>query len=170
MIMDIDFLKDYILNNSVLIITIVFFVLIFILIIIKIKKQLPYKLNSSLLTKRELKFFAVLNNIIDEKNFVIAIKPRMADFIAIDNQKLKKKSYMTYFNKIKSKHVDFLICDISSMKPILAIELDDKSHEKKERVMRDKFVDEVYETVGLEIIHVYEYDYSSLKKIIGLYL
>jgi len=154
-------------NNILIIIAVV----VFIFIIIKIfsKEKLPYKLNESLLTKRELKFFIVLKNVLDETDFVIAIKPRIADFVSVDKKKLKKKSYMTYFNKIKSKHVDFLICEPTYMKPILAIELDDKSHERKDRIQRDSFVDEVYETAGLEILHIYEYDYAYLKRIIKLH-
>lgn len=145
---------------------VIIILLILILSLIVKREQLPYELKESLLTKRELKFFNVLREVIKNYDFQVAIKPRMADFIHINSKKIKKNSYMTYFNKIKSKHIDFLICESTTLKPILGIELDDESHKKKERIERDNFVDSVYKKSGLKIIHIYEYDYSSLREII----
>ena len=34
---------------------------------------------------------------------------------------------MTYWNKINRKHVDFLICDDETLKPLVGIELDDST-------------------------------------------
>lgn len=51
------------------------------------------------------------------------------------------------------KCVDFVIVDHSTMQPLLVVELDDKSHERVERQERDRFVDEVLDSVGLPILH-----------------
>ena len=40
------------------------------------------------------------------------------------------------------------------MQPALAIELDDSSHNRKDRIERDLFVDQVFKTAGLPLIHV----------------
>ena len=36
-----------------------------------------------------------------------------------------------YENKISGKYIDFLFCDPVTMQPVLAIELDDASHQRK---------------------------------------
>lgn len=56
--------------------------------------------------------------------------------------------------RIKSRHVDFLICDRATTKPFLAVELDGKSHQGEGRQERDRFVDELYKTIGLPIRHI----------------
>lgn len=61
---------------------------------------------------------------------------------------------MTYWNKINLKHVDFLICDDETLKPLLGIELDDSTHERKDGQLRDQFVDQVFETANLPLIHI----------------
>ena len=53
-------------------------------------------------------------------------------------------------DRIKSKHIDFLLCDKDSLVPLCAIELDDSSHQKESRVKRDIFVDNALEAAGLK--------------------
>jgi len=119
----------------------------------------PYKLKGNLLTKREYAFFQTLKPITDMRGYFIAVKPRMADFIYVTyNEFHNRKNFYRFFNKISSKHVDFLICDISTSKPIVAFELDDITHKRPDRSMRDSFVDYVYNMIGLKVHHIYEYD------------
>ena len=54
---------------------------------------------------------------------VICPKVGLKDFFFIC--KGVGKDYMNYFGKIAKKHVDFLLCDPGTMKPICGIELDD---------------------------------------------
>lgn len=56
--------------------------------------------------------------------------------------------------RIKSRHVDFLICDRATTQPLIAVELDGKSHQGESRQERDRFVDELYKTIGLPIRHI----------------
>lgn len=55
------------------------------------------------------------------------------------------------FNKIKSKHIDFAIAD--NMNIMILIELDDNSHNRIDRIQRDKFVDDTLEACDYKIIH-----------------
>lgn len=59
-----------------------------------------------------------------------------------------------YKNKIDRKHVDFLLCDPKTLRPILGIELDDKSHQREDRQERDNFVNGVFAAAGLPIARV----------------
>ena len=125
------------------------------------KKDMPYKLNSSILTKREATFYSVLQPIANRNHVIICIKPRIADFISVTLEQYKKGSeFYTYFNKISAKHVDFLLCD-NRFKPLIAFELDDSTHQESSRKDRDAFVDELYNAVGLEICHVYDWRDTS---------
>jgi very-short-patch-repair endonuclease len=123
----------------------------------------PYKLNPSLLTNRETDFYRVLEYALKDQPYVIAIKPRIADFVNVTyNQRNNQKEFRFYFNKISAKHVDFLLCD-ESFYPVLAIELDDSSHNRSNRKDRDDFVNYLYKTVDLKVLRIYQYSLESLK-------
>jgi len=69
-----------------------------------------------------------------------------------------------YRNKIARKHLGFLLYDRESLKPLLAIELDDSSHNRPDRQARDKFVDGVFAAAGLPLLHVpVSYSYPTKK-------
>jgi len=78
------------------------------------------------------------------RGFYIFPKIRIIDFIDVASH----DHYATYRNKIWSKHVDFLICDYH-FKPVLAVELNGKSHLSPQRVVRDAFVKSIYFECGL---------------------
>ena len=128
-------------------------VVIFLIILIrlKLKRNWPYLKKDSLLTEAEKKFYFVLTEIIGN-DYLIFSKVRMADLLYLP--KMSNSDFYHYQNKIQSKHVDFLICDKENIKPILAIELDDSSHQKMDRFLRDKLVDKIFESAKLFILHV----------------
>lgn len=108
-----------------------------------------YFLKSSILTERELKFYNQIKKLIPE-DYVIAPKVGMKDFIEIKS----KKDFMKHFGHISQKHIDFLICNKERLHPVLGIELDDLSHKQTSRAERDKMVNEIYNQIGLHVIHV----------------
>ena len=61
---------------------------------------------------------------------------------------------MSYFRRISQKHIDFLICEKESLKPVLGIELDDRSHQREDRQKRDEFVNALYENIGLKMLRI----------------
>ena len=56
-------------------------------------------------------------------------------------------------SRIKSKHIDFVLCDRENIKPLIAIELDDSSHSRPDRIDRDNFIDKALGVAGLPILH-----------------
>ena len=98
---------------------------------------LPYRLSRRFLSPAELSFYRVLVQVIPEDT-VVAVKPRLGDVRFVSRGSSGRWAFQ---NKIQSKHVDFLVCDAKTMTPRLAIELDDKSHERADRMERDEFVD-----------------------------
>jgi hypothetical protein len=86
--------------------------------------------------------------------YIILSKVRIEDFIRVKEGVLSRKDHWGLRSRIKSRHVDFLICDQATTKPLLALELDGKSHNAMDRQDRDKFVDELYKAIGLPIKHI----------------
>lgn len=112
-------------------------------------EALPYRLRDDFLSPSEFSFYRVLTSIIGADKSIQS-KVRLADifFVARPNENAR------YFNKISAKHVDFLVCDPVTMKPLLGIELDDSSHQQAERIERDEFVDKVFQAANLPLLHV----------------
>lgn len=106
-----------------------------------------YKKVTSILTDAELNFFNVLRLALQNSEFIICPKIRIADFVKVTN----KENWQKNFNKINSKHIDFLICN-DKLNPILAIELDDKSHNNNKD--RDNFVNELYKSINLPVLRI----------------
>ncbi len=105
-----------------------------------------YQSKPSLLTPPELYAFKTLSAIIPETHYICP-KPRIADFLTP-----AKQNRQTGFNKISQKHVDFLIIESCSSRPILAIEIDDSSHNRKDRQERDLFINEALATARIPIV------------------
>ncbi|MEO0599725.1 MAG: DUF2726 domain-containing protein, partial [Chloroflexota bacterium] len=47
-----------------------------------------------------------------------------------------------------------IYCNATTMRPLFGIELDDKSHQRKDRQARDTFVDGVFDTANLPLLHI----------------
>lgn len=110
---------------------------------------LPYRLRDDFLSPAEFSFYKVLASLVGSR-LIILTKVRLADifFVARPNENV------LYFNRISQRHVDFLLCTPSTMKPVVGIELDDASHNQPSRQQRDEFVDKVFLTAGLPLLHM----------------
>lgn len=116
----------------------------------KIEEKMPYK-KKYLLTKNEWSFYKKIKPICDKNNLHIISKVRLADIVEVEKS-LEYKEKQKYFNKIKNKHIDFIICNPENLAILVLIELDDKSHERKNRIARDEFVNKLCEKVGYKLI------------------
>ncbi len=73
--------------------------------------------------------------------------------------------YQTHVNRVQSKHVDFVLCSRETLTPVLAIELNDRSHEAEDRRERDTFLERAFRSAGLPMLTVpvrREYDAAEL--------
>ena len=123
----------------------------------------PFQMAYSVLTKAELEFYNALKHIIDMQNEKICPKVRMIDVLWVKTYVKNKQSFL---NKVTRKHFDFVVCDINTLKPLYAIELDDKTHEIEERKERDEFVDKLFEKLNFKVIHIKwqsQYDIEKLR-------
>jgi very-short-patch-repair endonuclease len=115
------------------------------------KGKLPYEKQPSLFTPAERSFLGVLEQAVSNQ-FRIMGKVRLGDIVKVKTG-LDNKTRQSAFNRIQSKHVDFIACDPNDLSIQFAVELDDKSHEREDRQDRDAFVDKVMDAAGIPIIH-----------------
>ena len=117
------------------------------------KRPLPaepvgrYRLAPSLLTPTEAAFYAQLRTATGPLA-VIQCKVRLADILLAPEHDLRA------FRRVSQKHLDFLLCERVTLRPLLAVELDDPSHARLDRQLRDLFVDSAYAQAGLPVVHV----------------
>lgn len=111
-----------------------------------------------LLTKNEWYELKKLQKIAAEKGLVICPKVRLLDII---EPRKGEKDYKSLFYKVQAKHVDFLICD-QSMHIKAVLELDDNSHNQKDRQSRDTFVDQILTSVGYKVIRTHSITETTL--------
>ena len=88
----------------------------------------------------EYKLYQFLNIFIDNKYAVIP-QVHLDELVKPENG--LKSMRIFSFRHINQKSVDFVICNRITMHPLLAIELDDKSHEREERKDRDEEVERI---------------------------
>lgn len=108
---------------------------------------LPYRIRDDFLSNAELSFYQALILAVPE-NLIVCPKVNLGDLFHVSTNEQRTK----YWNQINRKHVDFLVCDRQSMKPVLGVELDDSSHQRADRIKRDDFVDRVFAAACLPLL------------------
>ena len=110
--------------------------------------SLPYARRRYLFSAAERSFYGVLRWLLPEHT--IFAKVRMSDLLNVPKG---TEGWQTHFNRIQSKHGDFVVCN-ADLAPVLAIELDDASHKRAERQERDDFVNDAFAAAGLPLAHI----------------
>jgi len=131
-------------------------------------EPLPYRLRDDFLSPAERSFYAALVSACDDR-VTICPKVNLADifFVSRPNENQGARG------RISQKHLDFLLCESVSMRPVLGIELDDSSHSRPDRHARDELVDAVFEAAGLPLAHVpvrSSYSVPELSLFVGGYM
>jgi len=114
------------------------------------KAKFSYQKEIFLFSLAERSFLGVLELVLGNQ-FRVFGKVRLADVVKVKSG-LIGRDWGQAFNRIKGKHLDFVVCDSSKLSIQLVIELDDSSHYRFDRQGRDKFVDEVLLGAGVPIV------------------
>ena len=110
----------------------------------------PFHRKGHLLSKAERSFLGVLDEAAPSDVRVL-LKVRVADVLGVNKGEEKWRSH---FNRLSAKHFDFVLADRDTLRPLMALELDDKSHDRPDRRTRDSFLDEACKAAGLPLIRV----------------
>ncbi len=125
--------------------------------------RLPYEKRPSLLTEPELAFYRALHDAVGGQ-WAIHTMVRLADLIQVRPQTPK---FQAWQSRIHAKHIDFLLCDRGTLEAKLALELDDATHRRPDRQMRDQFVNRALADAGVPLLRIdvgQSYDAGQLRK------
>jgi hypothetical protein len=112
-------------------------------------RRLPYFPRPYLLSKGELAFYHALWNVMPP-GLVVSFKVRLSDVINSPGSAWRQG----YGAKISQKHLDFVVVDAGTTAVRFVIELDDRTHRRRDRRDRDAFVDAALATAGVPILRV----------------
>lgn len=108
-----------------------------------------YYLKNSIVTPIEKWMYNIIKDELTEEYFV-APKVGIKDFVGVK----KGNNYMKYFGHIAQRHIDFLVCKKDTLSPAFGIEIDDTSHERQNRKDRDQENDQIYNAIGIKVLHM----------------
>ncbi|MEQ5736405.1 DUF2726 domain-containing protein [Providencia alcalifaciens] len=118
------------------------------------------------LTKSELIAYSKIEKLLGDDEILLS-QVRLADILKVDNNKYKYKSSDWYvrFNKIKSKHCDFVVVNKISGEVVIVIELDDHTHRADDRINRDIEVNHIFGFAGVNLLRTDLKGLDHLKKL-----
>lgn len=119
-----------------------------------------YRNRETLLSRGEAAFFDPLTRAVAGQ-FLIMCKVRLADIITCSQSAWRQGMG----SAISQKHLDFVLCDLRSTRFVLAIELDDRSHDRPDRRKRDGFVNQVLEEARVRLVRFRAQAHYSVESI-----
>jgi hypothetical protein len=128
----------------------------------------PYKTRDSLLTPAERDFYLALLKAVANKAVIIP-KVGLQDVFYIAN----KQQYLSARNRIAQRHIDFLVCEENTLRPLFGIELDDGSHNEEAHKKRDEFKNKIFEAASLPLIRMpvkQKFDAAAIRESMRPYL
>lgn len=123
--------------------------------------RLPYFARTHLLSKGELAFYHALRGVLPA-GLIVSFKVRLSDVINCPGDAWRQG----FGARISQKHLDFVVVDAGTTAVRFVIELDDKTHARRDRRERDDFVDRALGTAGVPILRVpaaASYDPAALR-------
>ncbi len=116
----------------------------------KSKPRYHYTRKQFFLTRPEHECYDMLVAAVGETYYVFA----QVHLSAILDNKVKGQSWRAAFAHINGKSVDFLLCDKAYISPKLAIELDDRTHERPDRKERDREVERILGNADIPLLRL----------------
>jgi len=113
-------------------------------------------------SQNEKRAYYKLNEIAKKHDLIVFAKVRLFDLVEPIRNHPKYKSNLY---RIQAKHVDFVLAK-SNLVARYVIELDDNSHQNKERAERDEFVDKVLTLCGYKVFRTKEVSEEEILKFI----
>jgi len=112
-----------------------------------VSREYHYAQRDLVMTAAEAQFFKMLDVLLSDNYFVFP----QVHLPALFEHKVKGQNWWSAFQHINRKSVDFVVCDKERISPLLAIELDDWTHDLDKRIVRDEQVEEIFKATGLPL-------------------
>ncbi len=124
-----------------------------------------YKPKRYIITMNELNFYNTLMEIAKELDLIVFSQVSLYNILETKSN-LDYKTKTIYFNKIASKSIDFVLVSKKDCRIKLCIELDDSTHKQEKRIQRDKFINELFKSLEIDLLRypVYKIYYKDTLK------
>ena len=109
--------------------------------------------SNRFLTPAEINFFRVLVTVVGNRGHVLA-QVSLRQLLHLPGSNRSNRGRATWQNKVAGRSLDYLICDARTLRPVLAIELDEPTHARPERQTRDEEVETMLRAAGLPYIRL----------------
>lgn len=110
-----------------------------------------YRPKRYVITLNELNFYTVLMEIAKELDLIVFSQVSLYNILETRSD-LDYKTKTIYFNKIASKSIDFVLVDKKDCRIQLCIELDDSTHKQEKRIQRDKFINDLFKDLEINLL------------------
>lgn len=114
----------------------------------RFEKNYPYE-KKMLLTAVEYRFYRTLKEWCDHYHLLICPKVRMEDFLCVTD----RRNVNRYRGYIKSRHIDFLLCD-RDLHILAGLELDDASHNTAAAAKTDALKNNIFKKIGIPLYRI----------------
>ena len=114
------------------------------------KRKYDYKRRNWFLTKAEHDFYDALVQAVGQ-DYIIFAQVHLPTLL---DEKVVGQNWKAAFRHVSQKSVDFVLCDKAYISPKLAIELDDKSHDRPDRQDRDIEVERILKSAGMPLLRI----------------
>ncbi len=112
-----------------------------------------YDIVPMVLTATEQRFAAMLDEVLPvEYSYVVQVAVQRV--VHVRRLRTFRRWQDPQWNRISQKSLDFVIIRNSDTAIMLAIELDDPSHERADRIARDELLDAIMHDAGVPLLHV----------------
>ena len=123
-----------------------------------------YNRKYNIMTEREVEFYKKLKHVCGE-NILIFPQIHLSNLFF---HNVKGQNFKAAFKFINRLSVDFVLVDSRNFKTLMAIELDDSTHNEQERIRRDLIVNDIFKKANFPLLRVdsIKIDNEKLKQMI----
>jgi len=107
-----------------------------------------YRRKDFMMSRSEHEFFDILAKGLGDRFYIIP----QVNFSTILDHTVKGQNWRAARAHINRMSVDYVLCDKTYVKPLVAIELDDPTHDREDRQQRDIDVNRLFEEAGLPLV------------------
>jgi len=128
-------------------------------------------LNKKFITYAEAGFYRVLYQVVGDRGIILA-QVALNRLLYFPGNNQTNPGKQMWRNKTGQKSVDFVIVDPKTLRPLVIIELNDPSHEREDRVVRDEEVAAILNAAGIPLEQIQcarQYDSRALMALLQPY-
>lgn len=128
--------------------------------------------STKFVSPAEANFFRVLRHVVGDRGHVLS-QVALNRVLFFPGNTRSDPGRAAWRNKVARRSLDFVVCDAATLRPLVAVELDDATHAEPSRQTRDAEVDALLEAAGLPLVRVLPdrtYDARELEAAIGPHL